>query len=112
MTDDHKKEIYSKFKKAVNMTAFQIESFLKTKKSKDVGQVLPGETESIGRKSGRRIIKILLKQKSKLTDDDYTHMNKVISYVARHLAQGGPENNKKESKWRYSLMNWGHDPLK
>jgi len=30
--------------------------------------------------------------------------------VARHKAQR-PENIV-TSRWRYSLMNWGHDPLK
>ena len=40
-------------------------------------------------------------------------MVKVVGYVHRHLAQG-PQNNAdvQESRWRYSLMNWGHDPLK
>ena len=36
---------------------------------------------------------------------------KVNSYVKRHLGQG-PKNDPENSKWRYSLMNWGHDPLK
>jgi Protein of unknown function (DUF3140) len=45
------------------------------------------------------------------TDDDLDHMKKVNSYVKRHLGQG-PKNDVEDSKWRYSLMNWGHDPLK
>jgi DNA-binding transcriptional LysR family regulator len=36
---------------------------------------------------------------------------KVNSYVKRHLGQG-PQSDPEDSKWRYSLMNWGHDPLK
>ena len=47
-----------------------------------------------------------------LTDEDYEHMRKVVGYVHRHMAQGGPANDKRHSRWRYSLMNWGHDPLK
>ena len=47
-----------------------------------------------------------------LTDDDYAHMRKVVGYVKRHLAQGGPDQDVEGSKWRASLMNWGHDPLK
>lgn len=39
-------------------------------------------------------------------------MAKVAGYIKRHLAQGGPEKDKEHSDWRYSLMNWGHDPLK
>lgn len=112
MTDEDKQKVRKEFKKAVNMTAFQIETFLKTKESKEVGQKAEEDGESVGHQSGRKIVKILLKQVSKLTDEDYAHMNKVVGYVARHLAQGGPKENKRESKWRYSLMNWGHDPLK
>ncbi len=50
------------------------------------------------------------KNKSDYTDD-VEHMKKVNSYVKRHLGQG-PKNDPEDSKWRYSLMNWGHDPLK
>ena len=32
-------------------------------------------------------------------------------YVHRHMAQR-PEGNISETRWIYSLMNWGHDPLK
>ena len=39
-------------------------------------------------------------------------MNKVVGYVHRHLAQGGPKEDVEHSRWRHSLMNWGHDPLK
>ena len=66
----------------------------------------------MGHESGRRIVSIKRKKKAELTDDDYRHMRKVSGYVRRHLAQGGPEQDKKHSAWRYSLMNWGHDPLK
>jgi hypothetical protein len=38
-------------------------------------------------------------------------MRRVVSYVHRHQAQG-PKNDIESSDWRYSLMNWGHDPLK
>ena len=39
-------------------------------------------------------------------------MRRVIGYVHRHMAQGGPADDKAHSRWRYSLMNWGHDPSK
>ncbi|MDQ1230054.1 hypothetical protein QE379_001480 [Sphingomonas sp. SORGH_AS 879] len=39
-------------------------------------------------------------------------MKKVVGYVHRHLKQGGPGKDVEHSPWRYSLMNWGHDPLK
>ena len=112
MTDDEKNEIYKKFNKSVNMTASQLDAFLKTDESKKVGQKFGGSDESIGHQSGRHIVRILNKNKDALTKDDYDHMKKVNSYVARHTAQGGPVKDKATSYWRYSLMNWGHDPLK
>ncbi len=54
---------------------------------------------------------LLRSNKSELTDDDYSHMRKVIGYAHRHLAQR-PSGDISESAWRYSLMNWGHDPCK
>ncbi len=38
-------------------------------------------------------------------------MNKVQGYVHRHLEQR-PAGDVDQTRWRYSLMNWGHDPLK
>ena len=102
--------IHAHFKSVVNMTAREIEAWLKTPESKSVGQVRPGETESIGRKSARKIIKILGKKKAELTPEDYAHMRHVYSYVRRHAAQ--EPRNVETSRWRYSLMNWGHDPVK
>ncbi len=37
-------------------------------------------------------------------------MRKVVGYVHRHLAQR-PSGDAEGTAWRYSLMNWGHDPL-
>jgi hypothetical protein len=39
-------------------------------------------------------------------------MRKVVGYVHRHLAQGGPARDQGHSRWRYSLMTCGHDPSK
>ena len=40
-----------------------------------------------------------------------TDESKVVAYARRHLAQR-PSGEVSESAWRYSLMNWGHDPCK
>ncbi len=37
------------------------------------------------------------------------HMRKVVGYVERHRAQR-PSGDVTDTPWRYSLMNWGHDP--
>ena len=67
--------------------------------------------ESTGHASGSRIVDLLRSNRSDLTEDDYSHMRKVVSYARRHLAQQ-PSGDISESAWRYSLMNWGHDPCK
>ncbi|MBE2317835.1 DUF3140 domain-containing protein [Solirubrobacter sp. CPCC 204708] len=105
MSDD----VRGDFDDAVNMTPKELEDWLQTDESKEVGW---GEGESLGHQSGRRIVEIKRKKKDELTDDDLAHMKKVVGYVHRHLAQGGPKEDKEHSRWRYSLMNWGHDPLK
>lgn len=109
MSDDQ--STYDDFKDAVNMTASELEKWLDTDESKAVGQKSSGGGESTGHRSGRRIIDILGTKKADLSDDDYAHMRKVVGYVHRHRAQG-PSRDVEHSDWRYSLMNWGHDPTK
>lgn len=104
--------IWTEFSAAVNMTPAALDTWLETEDSRSVGWTHEGETEAVGHQEGRRIVAIKRKKKSDLSDEDYAHMRKVVGYVHRHLAQGGPEKDKEHSRWRYSLMNWGHDPLK
>lgn len=101
--------VINEFHQTVNMTPEELESWLDTEDSLLVGQK-DGDDESIGHKSGRRIIELLHKQDD-YTDDDLAHMKKVISYVHRHSAQK-PSGDIEHTRWRYSLKNWGHDPLK
>ncbi|MDQ4031695.1 MAG: DUF3140 domain-containing protein [Actinomycetota bacterium] len=98
------------FDDAVNMSGKEMERWLDTEESKSVGQSDDGG-ESKGHHSGRQIVKIKATKVVDLTDDDYRHMRKVAGYVHRHLAQR-PKGDVTDTKWRYSLMNWGHDPLK
>ena len=101
--------IWRRFHDAVNMAPAEIEEWLATEESRAVGQKKE-DGESVGHASGRRIVTLLRTNKADLTVDDYAHMRKVAGYVARHRAQ--EPANKVTSRWRYSLMNWGHDPLK
>jgi Protein of unknown function (DUF3140) len=98
------------FHEAVNMTAGELESWLQTDESKDVGDKSSGG-ESTGHASGRRIVSLLRSKKEDLTDKDYGHMRKVVGTVHRHLAHL-PSGDITDSAWRYCLMNWGHDPCK
>ena len=107
MTAEQLDDVWDDWQQSVNMTASQLETWLQTDESKSVGQ---GEGESTGHQSGRRIVEILHTKKADLSDDDAQHMRKVVGYVKRHLAQR-PDGDVTDTRWRYSLMNWGHDPL-
>ena len=110
-TDDHD-AIRRDFHQAVNMTAAELEKWLDTGESRSVGQKSEGSGESTGHASGRRIVQLLRAGADDLTDGDYAHMRTVHGYVRRHLAQEPAKEDVETSRWRYSLMNWGHDPLK
>ncbi len=103
-------QVVEEFQEAVNMGAGELEEWLKTDESKSVGQK-DGGGESRGHESGRRIVEILKKDESDYSKDDISHMRDIVSYVHRHQAQE-PKGDTRDTKWRYSLMNWGHDPLK
>ncbi|SDO31381.1 Protein of unknown function [Microbacterium sp. ru370.1] len=108
MSDDD--QTRKDFDDAVNMTASELKKWLATDESKSVGQKKDGG-ESTGHESGRHIVGILEKKKADLTEDDLGHMRKVVGYVKRHSAQK-PKGDITDTDWRYSLMNWGHDPKK
>ncbi|MEE4207938.1 MAG: DUF3140 domain-containing protein [Parvularcula sp.] len=103
-------EVWEEWRELVNMAPKELEEWLETEESKKVGAD-SGDGESKGHKSGKRIIEIKHTNKADLSDDDWSHMGKVVGYIKRHKAQG-PEDDVEHSDWRYSLMNWGHDPLK
>ncbi len=102
-------QAYSRLGEAVNMTPAEHAAWLETEQSRGVGQKQDGG-EGIGHAAGRRIAAIRRKRRAELSDEDYALMRKAAGYVARHRAQR-PENVV-TSRWRYSLLNWGHDPLK
>lgn len=99
------------FQEAVNMSAKELDAWLETEDSKSVGIKDHEGDESTGHQSGRYIVELLHKKRSSYTQDDYKQMQRVVSYVHRHLAQK-PSGDVEHSRWRHSLKNWGHDPLK
>jgi hypothetical protein len=112
-------EVRDDFRELVNMTAGELKKWLGSDESKSVGVTGGGSKktakdgkESVGHDSGRHIVAILEKKKDDLEADDLAHMRKVNGYIRRHLAQRPKQESVDDSRWRYSLMNWGHDPLK
>ncbi|MBP2471213.1 hypothetical protein JOF53_000085 [Crossiella equi] len=110
MDGSERTQVREDFHQAVNMTAKQLQGWLDTEESKSVGDK-SGGGEATGHASGRRIVDLLDTAADDLRDEDYAHMRKVVGYVHRHTAQR-PRGNVADSRWRHSLMNWGHDPLK
>jgi len=109
MTDAEKAHIRAAFAAQCNMGSDALEAWLETDESRKVGFVRPSESESVGRQAGRRLAAILRMRPGALADEDYRLMRKAIGYVRRHRAQ--EPANIVTSRWRYALMNWGHDPL-
>ena len=110
-SDEDRKEVRDQFEEVVNMTPKELEDWLETDESQEVGQKKDGG-ESTGHEMGRRIVEMKRKKKDDLDEEDHDAMNKVVGYVHRHLKQGGPDEDVEHSRWRYSLKNWGHDPCK
>ena len=111
-------ETVAEFNRVVNMTPAALRKWLGTDDSRSVGMAAGGERvtspeqhESVGHHMGERIVEIKAKAQADLTDADLADMRKVIGYVHRHMAQR-PHGDITDTRWRKSLMNWGHDPLK
>ncbi len=118
MTDEEKAETVREFKRVTNMTPAVLKKWLGSAASKSVGMTRGGERvthegegESVGHEMGERIVALKAKKAADLDDDDYAAMRKVAGYVHRHGKQR-PHGDVTDSRWRKSLMNWGHDPLK
>ncbi|KAK0719901.1 hypothetical protein B0H67DRAFT_169528 [Lasiosphaeris hirsuta] len=110
--------VIREFNELVNMTAPDLEEWLKTQASTSSGWAKhdhDGSGESIGHESGRRIVEILNKNPDRdpagYDEDDIPHMRKVVSYCKRHLAQEERAKHNTDSKSYKSLKNWGHDAL-
>ena len=111
MSEPDPKAVLRDFREAVNMTPAALRKWLETEESRSVGITHEGETEAVGHESGRHILRLLEGGLSHPSAEDLAHMRKVVGYVHRHMAQR-PSGDIEHTRWRYSLMNWGHDPLK
>ena len=117
MAQDEQKEVRAEFERLVNMTPAALRKWLDTEESQSVGMKTGGEKvtdpkqgEAVGHQMGRTILVIKQKRVAELGEDDYAAMRKVIGYVHRHSKQR-PDGDVTDTRWRRSLMNWGHDPL-
>ncbi len=117
-TDAERTELRHTFAALVNMTPAALRRWLQSEDSRSVGMTTqgervtsPGQHEAVGHHMGERILQIRASKQADLTDEDYADMRKVIGYIHRHSAQR-PDGDVTDTRWRHSLMNWGHDPVK
>ena len=110
MRGEELQRIALQFREAVNLEADELEAWLDTEEPRSVGSRPDGRGESVGHASGRRLVRLLRTPEHELGDSDHRHMRKVVGYDHRHLAQR-PAGDVTHTRWRYSLLNWGHDPL-
>ncbi|PHK96309.1 DNA-binding protein [Pseudoroseomonas rhizosphaerae] len=110
-------ETIAEFGRVVNMTPAALRKWLATNESQSVGMTSEGEKvtakgqgEAVGHQMGGRILEIKARKQAELTDNDLADMRKVIGYVHRPGKQR-PGGDVTDTRWRHSLMNWGHDPL-
>lgn len=99
-------EVIKEFNELVNMTASELDKWLKSDDSTSSGCTNGNSGgETVGHNSGTKIVDILKrnpdKKKDKYTEDDLKHMRKVVSYNKRHLAQ---EQHLKEKKSKEELQ--------
>ena len=113
MSENETEDAERAFASAVNMTADEMREWLDTEQSNEVGWTHEGEEEAVGHQSGRRILEILERGggAAPRDEDEEKFQRRVAGYIHRHLAQR-PDGDISETRWRYSLKNWGHDPLK
>ncbi len=118
MSDDDRKQVRAAYHEAVNMTPAALRHWLDSEDSRSVGMTgegervtAPADKESVGHGMGRKILALHDMHQDQYGDADYDMMRKVVGYVHRHVAQR-PAGDVTDTRWRQSLMNWGHDPLK
>jgi hypothetical protein len=83
MKDAH--EVIREFNDLVNMTAAELEKWLKSDDSQSAGWPKEdADGETVGHDSGKKIVDILQanpgKEPDKYTEDDVSHMRRVVAY--------------------------------
>jgi hypothetical protein len=115
-TEQEKKEIYSKWKKLINMSQQSLDSW-----AKDDDRLLASINRSEAKSEGgiqsgydsfHRIKRRKSKPMEKWTAQDFDNASQEIGFNSRMLGgkPGKPIGESNMSKWEISLKNWGHDP--
>ncbi len=115
--DDDQKETYQKWKKLVNMSRSELESFYNSEEGKVAG-LTPAQAKDAGIDSGRESARWVMKMKStpvkNWTPSMWKWANKQISFVSRMTGNKGKlyDENGNKTRKHLSLLIWGNNPEK
>ncbi|MGW1957999.1 DUF3140 domain-containing protein [Streptomyces sp. NPDC001920] len=100
--------LWEDFHRAVNMTSQELAAWLRVSDADEATEPLPDQA---GSPAGQRVLAILQKRRTDLTDDDIQVMYDVVDTVT---AEADVENEPEpeQTRRRHQLMTIGHDPLK
>ncbi|HEX9336064.1 MAG TPA: DUF3140 domain-containing protein [Pseudonocardiaceae bacterium] len=101
-------ELWNEFHRVVNMSSRELSEWLRTRSAQSDVEVLP---DRAGTPTGQRVLAILGKRRTDLTDDDARVMRTVVDRVHAER-RDDLEPVPGQANWRHRLMSLGHDPLK
>lgn len=117
LDNEAKDKLYTKWKELVNMSASELEAFLKTDEGKEAG-LSKEEAKDKGIKSGQEsaewIIRMKRTKRSEWTDKMWEWAKRQVSFNSRMIGNKGPlyDDNGNKTRKHTSLLLWGHNPEK
>ncbi len=106
LSEDALDRLWTRFHELVNMNGNELRSWLLTEASNPEG--FTSHPSLNIDEEGRKIIHVLTKRRTDLTDEDVDTMQTVVDEVSLLLQNPRPDDD----EWRHALMTMGHDPLK
>ncbi|UZJ30667.1 DUF3140 domain-containing protein [Streptomyces endophytica] len=100
--------LWDEFHALVNMTSRELRDWLSTDAAGEETEEVP---DRAGKRTGRRVLGILGKRRTDLTEDDVRIMEQVCDTV-RSQRDASRDPRAGGDSWRHGLMSMGHDPLK
>jgi hypothetical protein len=110
-TARHIERTVNEFRTVVNISSDQLKRWLNTPESRKLHFADKPTGKAANGASGQVVLSLLKKRRDKYTDADLDQMENVVQVVKQRLEKR-PKGDIIASNWRYSLMNWGHDPTK
>ena len=112
MADYNKDEVWKEFQEKQNMSTAELEKWLETDQSKSAGKEMKNG-ETVGHRAGKSILAIKKKNKLDFTTNNWDRINETVGVYHQKLHPSQKLSNDVEnSRWYFSLKNWGHDALK